>query len=146
MFSCALQGAFTSATSAKAKQKRSLFQLTSLKILRAVFFLQIFYMHRQERRILITDPKETSSAEHLVLFEHGYQHCSHLLEIEGQTSTGRTRSSILILKQRLSFELTPPLKHAPGRRSGCMAHRCNKIPFLKIPDFKLKILDYNSPV
>ena len=23
---------------------------------------------------------------------------------------------------------------------------CNKITFLKIPDFKVKILDYNSPV
>ena len=57
-------------------------------------------------------------AEHLVLFEHGYRHCSRLLEIEGQTSTGRTRSSTY-LEAKLSFESTPPLKHARGRRCGC---------------------------
>ena len=38
------------------------------------------------------NPQETSSAV-LDLFEHGYRYCSHLVAIEGQTSTGRTRSS-----------------------------------------------------
>ena len=39
-------------------------------------------------------PAGDVSAKHLVLFEHSYQHCSHLLKIEGQTSRRCTQSSI----------------------------------------------------
>ena len=41
----------------------------------------------------LTHRRRPQQSTLIVLFEHSYRHCSHLAKIEGQTSTGRTRSS-----------------------------------------------------
>ena len=143
----------------RPNRKKSLFQLTSLKILWAVGrFFSRYFICINKSDIHINDLKEIASAEHLVVLEHGFRHCCHLLEIEGQTSTGCTRSSTY-LETKTQFQIdttTQACTWTTLRSYGTPF--VTKFLFLKswilrlkfwiitIQNFKVKILDYNNPV